>query len=90
MVDFDMDCDQTENGWFDLQGVLIPRNEEPDIHQTRPCTGSAGGLHPLKPLKYHVARCGYVNRFAWGSSDCQIYSFKSILTKRVSMVRQRK
>ena len=90
MVDFDMDCDQTEEGWFDLQGVLLPTKEEPEIHQSHKCTGSAGTLHPLKPLKYHVARCGYINRFAWGSSDCQIYHFKSIPTTSKPRVRHRR
>ena len=46
---------------------------EPDIAQET-CTGSSGGVAP-NPTMNHVAMCGKVNVFSWGSGSCVIDDF---------------
>ena len=37
MVDFDMDCDQTEDGWFEVKGLIdqVAIQWEADVVQVR-------------------------------------------------------
>ncbi|GMT10512.1 hypothetical protein PFISCL1PPCAC_1809 [Pristionchus fissidentatus] len=68
-----MDCDKTENGWFELKGFM--NGWESDIHQTTSCTGSIGGTNPLKNSNNHVAKCGAVGVFSWNANSCIVDSF---------------
>ncbi|KAI9550247.1 hypothetical protein GHT06_001534 [Daphnia sinensis] len=78
MVDLQMNCDETANGWFDVKAYLTQFGNgfEPDIQQSS-CTGSgADVLPPYSSNKNHVARCGYINRFNFGSGGCEITEFQ--------------
>lgn len=74
MIDFDMDCSLTEGGWFEVKtfgtgGI----GWEADIAQTS-CLGTAGGSAPYTS-KNHLARCGYINKFSFGTAACEINTF---------------
>ena len=74
MFDADMNCDETEGGWFEVKGfVTNGAGWEGDIHQGA-CQGDAGGT-PSYQTTNHMARCGYVNVFSWGDSSCEINNF---------------
>eukprot|EP00095_Tigriopus_kingsejongensis_P004644 maker-scaffold29_size597861-snap-gene-1.15 protein:Tk04644 transcript:maker-scaffold29_size597861-snap-gene-1.15-mRNA-1 annotation:"alpha-amylase 1" len=72
IIDLNMDCSQTEDGWFEFNTVYTIGGEEgePAIAQEA-CTGDVGGTAPY-PSDFHVARCGYVNVFSYGDDGCQI------------------
>ena len=71
MFDAEINCAETENGWFELKGVLTGNGWEQDIGQAETCGGDVGGSKPYVSTN-HMARCGYVNVFEWGSGDCII------------------
>uniref|UniRef100_A0A914D483 Alpha-amylase C-terminal domain-containing protein n=1 Tax=Acrobeloides nanus TaxID=290746 RepID=A0A914D483_9BILA len=71
LVQFKMDCSKTYNGWFELKGYEDQNvGWEPDVSQGS-CSGTAGGTAPFK-TNNHVAKCGYVNVFDWGTNSCTI------------------
>uniref|UniRef100_A0A914W7E2 Alpha-amylase n=1 Tax=Plectus sambesii TaxID=2011161 RepID=A0A914W7E2_9BILA len=71
MVQIQMDCSKTVNGWFELKGYQSPDGGwESDVNQAA-CTGTGGGTKPFNSNN-HVARCGYVNVFIWGDGSCRI------------------
>uniref|UniRef100_A0A1I7XI80 Aamy_C domain-containing protein n=1 Tax=Heterorhabditis bacteriophora TaxID=37862 RepID=A0A1I7XI80_HETBA len=73
MVELLMDCAKTEQGWFELKGYHSPNiGWESNISQ-RPCSGSIGGSAPFSSIN-HIAKCGTVNVFSWGSNDCIVNS----------------
>ncbi|KAF8384810.1 hypothetical protein PRIPAC_73952 [Pristionchus pacificus] len=67
-----MDCDKTENGWFELKGYM--NGWENDIKQSS-CSGTIDGSNPLKSSNNHVAKCGAVNVYTWNSNSCIVNSF---------------
>ncbi|KHJ80130.1 hypothetical protein OESDEN_20203, partial [Oesophagostomum dentatum] len=70
MVELLIDCSKTDNGWFEFKGFMTPApGWESDVKQEK-CSGD-GDLAPFKS-KYHIAKCGAVNVFYWGSSRCHI------------------
>ncbi|KHJ99111.1 hypothetical protein OESDEN_00904 [Oesophagostomum dentatum] len=69
MVELMIDCSKTESGWFELKGYLTPSaGWESDVAQIA-CDGYYGGSPPFQSNN-HVARCGAVNVFIWGSGGC--------------------
>ncbi|PIO54544.1 hypothetical protein TELCIR_24092, partial [Teladorsagia circumcincta] len=73
MVQLLMDCAKTERGWFDLKGYMVSNHWnawEPDVRQGK-CSGNIGGTAPYSS-KNHIAKCGAVNVFTWGSGECVI------------------
>ncbi|CAJ0589641.1 unnamed protein product [Cylicocyclus nassatus] len=56
MVEVNMDCSKTDNGWFELKGYLNTAGWEGDINQGS-CTGGVGGTAPFKSIN-HIAKCG--------------------------------
>ncbi|GFR93112.1 alpha-amylase [Elysia marginata] len=72
LVRVSMDCGSLDNGFFDVRGFYYGQLEE-EISQGT-CTGDAAVPVPYTSVN-HVARCGYINVFEWGSSDCKIESF---------------
>ncbi|XP_077981749.1 alpha-amylase-like [Glandiceps talaboti] len=77
MLDIDMDCDLTENGWFEMKAFLQGGGVdgwESDISQYGSCSGSAGGNKPYSSGN-HLGRCGYVNIFYFNSDNCIINNF---------------
>ena len=66
-----MDCSQTENGWFELKGLLSTGRWEGDIGQEATCVGTAGGAAPYS-TNNHLGRCGYLNVFHFDSGSCTI------------------
>ena len=73
MVDMQMDCAETADGWFELKSLLTNAAWESDIQQLT-CTGS-GASAPPYATKNHMARCGYINKFSFNSGDCLILEF---------------
>ncbi|XP_069188090.1 alpha-amylase [Procambarus clarkii] len=75
MIDMEMDCDQTENGWFELKAFLSNDGAgwETDVNQVSSCSGDAGGAKPYTSSN-HLGRCGYLNVFQFSGSSCQINS----------------
>ncbi|KAK0427998.1 hypothetical protein QR680_010534 [Steinernema hermaphroditum] len=72
MVEMKMNCDKTDNGWFELKGFMYPGDGwEADIHQEQ-CTGSGASESPIRNSKNHMAKCGMVNVFEWGQGSCII------------------
>ncbi|XP_050415125.2 alpha-amylase [Patella vulgata] len=69
MLDIMMDCGRTENGWFELKGV-VNGNWEGDIFGQK-CTGT-GAADPGVVSNDHIARCGYMNVFHWSRPECEI------------------
>lgn len=74
MLDVDMDCSQTEGGWFEVKAFLTndATGWETDITQTT-CTGTVGGTAPYSS-KNHLGRCGHMNVFTFSGNGCQIDS----------------
>ncbi|KAK3784089.1 hypothetical protein RRG08_060516 [Elysia crispata] len=72
MVHFEMNCSALENGFFDFKGYLSGQWES-DISQSD-CDGDAAET-PSYTSNNHIGRCGYINVFKWGSSDCKMVSF---------------
>ena len=68
----DMDCDQTQGGWFEFSTIYSIGGEEgeSDISQES-CTGEVGGSAPFTSTN-HIARCGFYNVFSYGLDTCQI------------------
>jgi alpha-glucosidase (family GH31 glycosyl hydrolase) len=63
MLDVDMDCSRTVNGWFELKGVVVQNGRETwesDIRQTAPG-------QPYSSVN-HFGQCGKVNVFEFDSS----------------------
>lgn len=78
MMDIDLDCSLTDDGWFTIKGWLSGdagqfSGLEDDVTQTT-CTGTAGGAAPT-PSTSHVARCGHINIFHYDNADCTINVF---------------
>uniref|UniRef100_A0A1I7YJB7 Alpha-amylase n=1 Tax=Steinernema glaseri TaxID=37863 RepID=A0A1I7YJB7_9BILA len=72
MVELKMDCDRTDNGWFELKGFMSPGiGWETDVQQ-KACTGSGASEPPIRSSKNHMAKCGMVNVFEWESGSCLI------------------
>lgn len=78
MVDMEMDCSYTDQqeGWFDFKAYLsnYAAGWEPDVAQA-PCTGTLGG-YPSYSSVNHIARCGAINVFSFGLSDCTVDAFE--------------
>ena len=76
-----MDCSATENGWFEFKGffqnthastpTFVDGYWESDIVQGL-CTGTASVGQPSYSSNSHLAKCGYMNTYVWGSNICEI------------------
>ncbi|XP_035665855.1 alpha-amylase-like [Branchiostoma floridae] len=77
MLDVDMDCSRTENGWFELKAITrYPGGFvkwESDRNQGT-CGGTAGGNKPYSSGN-HFARCGKINAFDFDGNTCTIDEF---------------
>ncbi|KJH49612.1 alpha amylase, catalytic domain protein [Dictyocaulus viviparus] len=72
MVQLLVNCSKTDNGWFELKGYVTPNiGWEPNVKQKQNCVGSIGGSAPFHSVN-HIAKCGAVNVFNWGTDDCII------------------
>lgn len=66
MLDVDMDCSQTANGWFEVKSFISNGpGWEPDISQ-------AGAPYATGN---HFARCGQINHFVRGAATAEIRGF---------------
>ena len=66
MVDVDMDCNKTVNGWFEVKSFITNGpGWEPDVQQ-------AGTPYPSTN---HMGQCGRINVFDRGSSTADIHDF---------------
>ena len=77
MVDLEMDCSDTRDGWFELQGLFSGGGEggEKEVEQGA-CGGGVGGQVPFQTA-YHAGRCGYMNVFHYAVNDCLIENIPS-------------
>ncbi|KAK2139807.1 hypothetical protein LSH36_1599g00011 [Paralvinella palmiformis] len=76
MVDVNMDCSVSFDGWFEFKAFVVNGDGwEPDMTQMASCYGSAGGSRPSYRTRNHVARCGYINVFAFGENSCMMNRF---------------
>ena len=74
----DMDCDQTQGGWFEFNTVYSIGGEDGEAAVAQEeCTGDVGGTAPFSSTN-HIARCGYFNVFSYGSGECQIDNMPQI------------
>ncbi|CAG0880034.1 unnamed protein product [Cyprideis torosa] len=83
MLEFDMDCGQSENGWFELkaygtQGV----GWEGDITPTT-CRGISAT--PPYETTNHMAMCGFLNVFSFGTGSCLIQSLEQGMIQNFSL-----
>jgi len=71
MLDVDMDCSQTQNGWFEVKGYLAyvtgGGEWEGNINQ-------AGTPYSSNN---HFAQCGKINRFIFNDNFAEITDFPS-------------
>ena len=75
MVDFNMDCDKAESGWFEVKAYLMNGDGwETDRSQAASCGGTVGGSKPYSSGN-HFGRCGYINVFEFNSNGCTIDGF---------------
>ena len=66
MLDVDMDCTKTVNGWFEIKSFITNgAGWEPDVAQAGTPYTTAN----------HMGQCGRVNRFDRGSSTADIHDF---------------
>ncbi|CAL1526033.1 unnamed protein product [Lymnaea stagnalis] len=78
LVDVDMNCDRTSNGFFEFYGVQSP-SAESFINLTNDCTGDGAVPFPYHDNN-HIGRCGYVNVYHWGTGQCEIHPFQGPTT----------
>ena len=72
MIEFDMDCSQTEGGWFEIKAFGTNGvGWESDINQAS-CLGSSGARTPPYRSTNHMALCGFLNVFDFGTPACTI------------------
>ncbi len=66
MLDVQMDCSKTHNGWFELKAyVKNGQGWESDIQQ----------VNAPYPSNNHFAQCGKINRFSFNSNTAEIRDF---------------
>ncbi|CAH1276939.1 AMY2B [Branchiostoma lanceolatum] len=78
MLDVDMDCTRTENGWFEVKALLgygCDRRWEGVLLEQGTCGGTARGNKPYSSDS-HFAQCGKVNAFEFDNSTCIINDFE--------------
>jgi len=73
VLDMEMDCDKTYNGWFEVKAFHRGGDgwEDDIMDDTEDCTGNIGGTGPFVTTN-HMARCGFVNEFHFGERRCEI------------------
>ncbi|CAG0902207.1 unnamed protein product [Darwinula stevensoni] len=72
MLDMDMDCSETEEGWFEVKAYVTNGvGWETDVTQATNCLGSAGGSAPYGSPN-HMGKCGYLNVFKFSNPICTI------------------
>ncbi|PIK42765.1 putative alpha-amylase 4N isoform X2 [Apostichopus japonicus] len=74
MVDLNMDCDKTENGWFEIKAFLTNGDGWESDRAQGTCGGSVGGTKGYSSGN-HFGRCGYISVFEFNSNSCTINSF---------------
>jgi len=68
----DMDCSQTQDGWFEFTTVYSLGGEDGEVAISQgDCLGEVGGTAPFTSDK-HIARCGFLNVYEFDEDDCQI------------------
>jgi len=88
MLDVMMDCNVTEDGWFEVKAYVVSPGEgswwEPDLAQKGcqaldvfPAAQLSGSLPsslspPFAKSINHMALCGYMNVFEYDSPSCQV------------------
>lgn len=70
VMNCEMDCSQTDNGFFEFSVIYSHGGEggEPEINQEDKCFSAEDD--PPKS-KHHVAKCGQVNMFEYGTGSCK-------------------
>jgi len=72
IVDMDMDCSKTREGWFEFSTVYSNGGEGGEGHiNQQSCDGGVGGTLAVQ-AGFHAGRCGYMNVFHYNSDYCTI------------------
>ncbi|XP_064597807.1 pancreatic alpha-amylase-like [Liolophura sinensis] len=80
LLDVDMDCSKTENGWFEVKAVIASRNgtevtwESNLVHSSANPAGSARETLPGCSAN-HIVKCGKINVLKFGRPDIKINNF---------------
>lgn len=87
LVDIDMNCSQTDNGWFEFKAYLTKDGQTP-VHNgweknflKKPCQGKNGPMefeNEDKIANNHVGRCGEFTLVHFEDSTCMIHSMQDI------------
>ncbi|KAK0046317.1 alpha-amylase [Biomphalaria pfeifferi] len=73
LLDVEMDCGKTLNGFFEVKGFLDGQWEN-DIKQAKKCSGTEAVRRPFES-KNHIAKCGAKNVFHYNDGSCEISKF---------------
>ncbi|ELU03285.1 hypothetical protein CAPTEDRAFT_136407 [Capitella teleta] len=72
----EMNCSQTDAGWFEFKCFVSNLAEnggwEHDIHQPIRCSGTAEDSRRPRSSNNHFARCGHTNTFDFDRAECRI------------------
>ena len=75
MLDVDMNCDQSERGWFEVKGVITNNTGntswEFNIQQPQHCAGNLQQGRPYDSVN-HMGKCGTINVFEFNRNECII------------------
>ncbi|KAH9509920.1 Alpha-amylase A type-1/2 [Bulinus truncatus] len=76
IIDVEMDCSRTFQGFFEFKGVLSNGWEfGPSLDSD--CTGDGAIPFPYHAGN-HIGRCGFINVYHWGTGLCEIHAFSSL------------
>ncbi len=78
IVDMEMDCSQTEDGWFAYKVIMVDRTieeghsiiDELAMDSATSCDGDEE--EPAITTEYHLARCGAINTAEFQVPDCSV------------------
>ncbi|XP_055894216.1 uncharacterized protein LOC106071375 [Biomphalaria glabrata] len=73
VVDVDMDCSKTYQGFFEFKGVLS-NGWEVGTSLDMDCTGDGAVPFPYHAGN-HIGRCGFINVYHYASGPCEIHAF---------------
>lgn len=78
LVDVDMDCSKTENGWFEVIADFYNGNTQMDELEGEIRQGEFACNH-IERVPYdsrnHWAKCGFINEFQYNKDECAITPF---------------
>ncbi|GAB6025608.1 Alphaamylase [Chamberlinius hualienensis] len=77
LLNVKMDCSKTYYGWFDFRVISEDGHEEPEVIN-KSCSGDYKIEIPYESTN-HVAMCGKINVYKYGTGSCVIRNFKNYI-----------